>query len=575
MREVEGIGTSPGIAIGPAFQFRRIDLSFERTTIEEPITEWRRFQDALTVAQAQLEEVYTKSEAESGEEHAAIFEAQAMMLEDPELLGFIRRAIEEQSLNAEAALSDAAEQYAQMLEALDDEYLSARAADVRDVADRILRILLSVAETPTANLKQPSIILARDLTPSDTVMLDKELVLGFCIAEGGATSHTAILARGLGLPAVVGAGRAVLDVPDGETLILDGVRGRLLVEPGAETLDRYQARQKAAARVMAEARSKAHKPAVTEDGHPVEVVANIGNVTGAKKARAEGAEGVGLLRTEFLYLERDELPDEEEQYEAYRDILEVFDDQPVILRTLDVGGDKELPYLEMEEEMNPFLGVRAIRLSLRRPEIFKPQLRAALRAGVDHNLKLMFPMVATLSEVQQARALLETCREELRAEGHAVIEEMEVGVMIEVPAAAIMADQLAQAVDFFSIGTNDLSQYTMAVDRTNADLVELISAFQPAVLRLVSNVIKAAHKRGKWVGLCGEMAGEPLAIPILLGLGLDEFSMNPPAIPIAKQLIRTLNLEQAQQLAQDVLKLENHEAVKALVRQRVPEVDIR
>ncbi len=574
MKTLRGIAASRGIAIGPAFHFRRADLSFERRTVEDPTAEWARFQAALETAREQLADVYAKAEAESGAAQAAIFQAHALMLEDPELLDAVRTAIEEQCINAEAALSDAAETYAQMLETLDDEYLSARAADVRDVAARVLRILLGVAESPTANLTVPSIILARDLTPSDTVLLDKSLVLGFCTAEGGATSHTAILARGLGLPAIVGAGPSVLEIPDGAMLVLDGGDGTLLVGPDEGTVAEYRARQAAATVVLARAREKAHEPAVTRDGHRVEVVANIGNVEGARAALEAGAEGVGLLRTEFLYLERSRLPDEEEQYRAYRAIVDVFGDRPVVLRTLDIGGDKDLPYLDLPHEMNPFLGLRAIRLCLARPELFRPQLRAALRAGAGRNLKLMFPMVATVSEVRAARAVLEECRAELLAEGQPVAEKMEVGIMVEIPAAALMADHLAAEVDFFSIGTNDLSQYTLAADRTNAQVAPLATGFQPAVLRLVRDVIAAAHAQGKWVGLCGELAGEPLAIPILLGLGLDEFSMNPPAIPLAKQIIRALTLEEAQEVAQAALKLDSPDAVQALVRERVPAANV-
>jgi phosphotransferase system enzyme I (PtsI) len=575
VKTLRGIAASRGIAIGPAFHFRRADLRFERCPAKDPASEWARFEAALETARGQLADVYARAEAESGAGQAAIFQAQAMMLEDPELLEAVRAAIEEQRSNAEAALSDVAKMYTQVLESLDDEYISARAADVRDVATRILRILLGVAESPTASLTTPSIILARDLTPSDTVLLDKSLVLGFCTAEGGATSHTAILARGLGLPAVVGTGPDVLEITDGATLVLDGSDGTLLVTPDQETVAGYRARQAAAATVLAQARELAHEPAVTRDGHRVEVVANVGNLEGARAALEAGAEGVGLLRTEFLYLERERLPDEEEQYQAYRAIVDLFGARPVILRTLDIGGDKDLPYLDLPHEMNPFLGLRAIRLSLARPELFRPQLRAALRAGAGRNLKLMFPMVATVAEVRAARALLEECRTELLAEGQAVAEKMEIGIMVEVPAAALLADRLAAGVDFFSIGTNDLSQYTLAADRTNAQVASLATGFQPAVLRLVRDVIAAAHRQGKWVGLCGELAGEPLAIPILLGVELDEFSMNPPAIPLAKQIIRTLTLDVAREVAQAALQLDSPEAVQQLVQERVPAANVR
>ncbi len=570
MNTLHGIAASPGIAIGPAFRFRQVDLRFGRYTVESADAEWMRCQAALETAREQLAAVYAKAEAESGAEQAAIFQAHALMLEDPELLEIVQKDIEKHSVNAEAALSDATEKYAQMLEALDDEYLRARAADVRDVATRVLRVLLNVAESPTAGLTTPSIILAPDLTPSDTVMLDKSLVLGLCTAEGGATSHAAILARSLGLPAVVGVSSQVLEIPNDTTLVLDGREGTLLVQPDKETVMLYRERQAATARLLAQAQQRAQESAVTRDGHRVEVVANIGNVEGARAALGAGAEGVGLLRTEFLYLERTHLPDEEEQYLAYRAIVDVLGDLPVILRTLDIGGDKELSYLVLPDEMNPFLGLRAIRLCLARPELFRPQLRAALRAGAGRNLKIMFPMVATVAEVRKARSMLEQCRAELLAEGKPIAEKMEVGIMVEIPAAAVMADRLAAEVDFFSIGTNDLSQYTLAADRTNAQVASLASAFQPAVLRLVRDVITAAHARGKWVGLCGELAGEPLAIPILLGLGLDEFSMNLPAIPMAKQIIRALRLDEARQVAQAVLELDDPDAVRALVQERVP-----
>ena len=569
MKSFEGIAASSGIAIGPAFHFHRGDLHFERHTMTDPATEWARLAAALEAAQQQIAEISARAKAESGKGEADIFEAHALMLEDPDLLETMQQAVRGQALNAEAALQDAAENYAQLLEALDNEYFSARAADVRDVASRVLRILLGVAESPTAGLTTPSIILARDLTPSDTVLLDKSLVLGFCTVEGGATSHTAILARSLGLPAVVGAGPEVLEIPPGATLALDGGAGTLTLEPDEVLIADYRTRQTAVATLLAQARKDAHAPAITRDGHRVEVVANIGNVAGAAAALESGAEGVGLLRTEFLYLEHTHLPDEEEQYQAYRAIVEAFGSRPVILRTLDIGGDKALPYLDFPPEMNPFLGFRAIRLCLARPEIFKPQLRAALRASVGGNLKIMFPMVATVAEVRAARTILEECRAELLAEGQLVAEDIEIGIMVEIPAAALLAERFATAVDFFSIGTNDLTQYTLAADRTNALVAALGSGFQPAVLHLVRNVITAAHAQGKWVGLCGELAGDPLAIPILLGLGLDEFSMNPPAIPLAKQIIRALTLAEAREVAQHALELDNPQTIRAWVKERL------
>ncbi len=562
---LRGIAASGGIAIGPAFQFRRADLRFDRRQVEDSGAEWMRFQNAVETARAQLAEVALQTEHDLGTDAAAIFQAQMLMLEDPELLTRVRAALEEQGVNAEAALSDASSLYVHMLEAVHNEYLRARAADVRDVTSRLLCILLDISPCRDVLPSVPSVILAHDLMPSDILSLNRSRVLGLCTAEGGATSHVALLARALGLPAVVGIGPGVLQIPSGTTVVLDGGAGLLIVDPDPQTLSLYRAR--AGLRAGAERRpaASADGPAVTRDGHRVVVAANVGTLEEARLAREVGADGIGLLRTEFLYLGRHALPGEEEQYHSYRAILELFGDRPVVLRTLDVGGDKPLPGLELPPERNPALGLRAIRLSLTRPEIFRPQLRAALRASAGHNLKVMFPMVTTVAEIRAARALLEECRAELQAEGQPVAD-VAVGIMVEVPSAALMADHLAAEVDFFSIGTNDLSQYVMAADRTHAAVAPLADALHPAVLRLVRDVIAAAHARGKWVSLCGELAGDPAAIPVLLGLGLDEFSMNPTAIPQAKRVICSLTREEADQVARAALQQESAEAVRALIR---------
>ncbi|MCK4489067.1 MAG: phosphoenolpyruvate--protein phosphotransferase, partial [Anaerolineales bacterium] len=504
MKSISGIPASYGIAIGPAFVFDRAEIVVETYSIKDPAAEWKRFEEAREKTHHQLDEAYQKTKDDCGEEAAEIFNAQKLMLEDPELLKAVKKRIEKDLTNIESALYDTAENYAQQLEAIDDEYLSARALDVRDVSSRCLRNLLGMTDSPAAALKIPSIIVANDLTPSDTVMLNKDFVLGFCTAEGGSTSHTAILARGLGIPAIVGAGSDIEDIQNGEELVLDGDAGVIVINPDQGALEGFSSRQEIFYKLQAEAEAITHQPAVTTDGHQVEIVANIGNVESVQIALDAGAEGVGLLRSEFLYLERSSLPSEEEQYQSYKTIADAFGDKPVILRSLDVGGDKDIPYIDMPAEANPFLGVRAIRLCLSRPELFKPQLRAALRAGYGNNLKLMFPMVATVDDVIKTRAVLEECRNELKKEGFDVAEEMDIGIMIEIPSAAIMADQLSEVVDFFSIGTNDLTQYTLAVDR-GEDLVQhLYDEIHPAVFSQIEKVIDACKKSKTESSICGQ-----------------------------------------------------------------------
>jgi phosphotransferase system enzyme I (PtsI) len=555
MSKLVGIPASDGIAIGPIFIYRPAAPPVERRTGADPLTEMARLEAALTTASNDLQALKTKTEAEAGPAEAQIFEVHRMFLDDPAFAGAIKQIIEADQVNAEAALAQTAEALVAQFEALEDDYFRQRAADIKDVAWRLLRLLTGWGESSLANLPQPAIILAEDLTPSDTASVDRQMVLAFCTATGGRTSHTAILARSLGIPAVVGLGPGLLDLNGVERLIVDGNNGELWINPDAATVSAYQNRRQTQLQSQAQALGQAHQPAITTDGRQVEIAANIGSLADARQAIEMGAEGVGLLRTEFLFMQRDTLPGEDEQYQTLRAIADLFQQKPLLVRTLDIGGDKPLPYLDMPTEANPFLGRRAIRLSLAEPGMFQSQLRAILRAGHERNIKIMFPMIGSVSELRQCLDHLSRVRESLTAQNIPQAESPEVGIMVEIPSAALLADALAPLVDFFSIGTNDLAQYTLAADRTNPLVAPLADPLHPAVLRLIRQVIAAAHGHGKWVGMCGELAGNLLAIPVLLGLGLDEFSMTTSAIPSAKALIRTLSLPQAQQMADECLRL--------------------
>jgi phosphoenolpyruvate-protein phosphotransferase/dihydroxyacetone kinase phosphotransfer subunit len=560
--KLQGIPASEGFAVAPAFIHHPPALDVEHRTASDVSDEISRLRDALQEAREQLTDLQ-KDVAERDEDVAEIFEFQRMMLEDPTLVDSIEEQIRASRSNAEAAVERVIDEWVGRFETGEDTLMRLRAADVRDAGSRVLRILLGVAEEqPLSALPEPVVVVAEDLTPSDTARMNREKVQALCTAGGGATSHVAILARMWNLPAVVGLGQKVLQIPEGTSLAVDGQAGVVEIDPSPETIRDYERQREQGAARLEQAMAEREAAATTQDGHRVEVVANIGDVASAQEALEYGAEGVGLLRTEFLYLERSAVPDEEEQFQAYQAIADVMGQRPLIIRTLDIGGDKPLPYLDLEPEMNPFLGVRAIRLALRRPDLFQPQLRAILRAAEGHDVKVMFPLIATYEEVAQAREALKKAHEDLAEEGIPHAEDVDIGIMVETPAAALEADNIAPLVDFFSIGSNDLTQYTLACDRGNEELGDLFQALDPAVLRLIHRVIDAAHAAGKWAGLCGELAGQRRAIPVLLGLGLDEFSMTPRAIPEAKQIIRSLTLSEAQEVAEHALSLATVAEVK-------------
>ncbi len=567
---VKGIPASPGTALGPIYLVRPTAADDRPTTAGTttagapgapgtpgaPDAEGAlaRLHEAVAAGKTQLQKL---AEAAGMEEAAGILEAQAVMLEDPELLGAVERAVRERGLALERAVAETSEDFARQLEALDDPYIRQRAADIRDIAQRLLRNLSGVGEK-TIVLDRPSVVLAEDLTPSETAGLPAGLVLGFAIEKGSETSHTAILAKARGVPAVVGATgllAAVAAAGPGRNAAVDGSSGVVEIDPGAEASRRYAARARETEEETARLRRAAQAPAVTRDGVRVEVGANIGSPADVAAALESGAEGVGLFRTEFLFMETGRPPDEERQVAAYSEVLAAMGGRPVIIRTLDVGGDKDISYLGLEREANPFLGLRGLRLCLARPELFKTQLRAIYRAGVKGKARVMFPMVSTVEEVREAKALAAEAVSELEREGLEHDAGIPLGVMIETPSAALEARELACEVAFFSVGTNDLTQYTLAVDRTNAAVAHLADPFEPAVLRLVAQVARAAAEAGIRAGMCGELAGDPLATALLVGLGLVELSAAAPRIPRVKENVRLVNLDRAREVAAQALEL--------------------
>ena len=562
----KGTGASPGIALGKALVIEHSELVIEKKTIENIDEEIQKLESAVKVSKEELTKVKEKALAELGEHEAEIFEAHLLVLEDPELIGSAISKIRDEKVNADYALNEIKEMFVAMFESMDNEYMRERAADIKDVTNRVLRHILGIKVVDLAGLDEEVVLIAHDLTPSDTATMNKNMVLGFLTDIGGRTSHTAIMARTLEIAAVVGLNDITKKVKDGDYIVFNGDTGEVIVNPDEETKAKYASLKEEFEEYRKSLELLKGQASITTDGRHVELAGNIGSPNDVEGLIKNDAEGVGLYRTEFLYMDKeDSFPTEEEQYEAYKAVLEGMNNKPIVIRTLDIGGDKELPYFEMEAEMNPFLGYRAIRLCLDRKDIFKTQLRALYRASVHGKLRIMFPMISSLEELLDAKEVIKEVLKELDAENIAYSNDVEVGMMIEIPSAAVISDVLAKHVDFFSIGTNDLIQYTCAVDRMNQKISHLYNQFNPAVLRLIKMVIDNAHKEGKWVGMCGESAGDQRMIPILLGFGLDEFSMSPISILPARKLITSLSYADMQKFADEVLAMGTAKEIKEYV----------
>ena len=553
---ITGIPASPGIVFGKALVLKeeKIVLDTQKISEDQVEAEVARFYAGREAAVEQLNSIHQRALKSLGEEKAAIFEGHLMILEDEELEEEIIDYLRSNKVNASVAASKIIDQQVEMLSEIDDEYLKERAGDIRDIGNRLIKNILGMHIVDLGDITEESILVAYDLTPSETAQLNLEKVLGFITDIGGRTSHTSIMARSLELPAIVGTNDVTARVNTGDYLILDAVNNRVYVNPTQAEIDELKTLEAKLAEEKAELAKLKDLPAVTLDGHKVDVVANIGTIRDCEGAHRNGAEGVGLYRTEFLFMDRDQLPSEEEQFIAYKEVVEAMEGRLVVLRTMDIGGDKELPYLNLPKEMNPFLGWRAVRIALDRREILHAQLRAVLRASAFGKLAVMFPMIISVEEIRELKSVLETLKAELRAEGKAFDENIQVGVMVETPSAAVNAKFLAKEVDFFSIGTNDLTQYTLAVDRGNELISHLYNPMSPSVLGLIKQVIDASHAEGKWTGMCGELAGDERATLLLLGMGLDEFSMSAISVPRIKKLIRHVNYQEVKALADEALQ---------------------
>ncbi|EGQ0308151.1 phosphoenolpyruvate--protein phosphotransferase [Staphylococcus pseudintermedius] len=563
---IKGIAASDGVAIAKAYLLVEPDLSFSNEKTDQPEAEVQKFNEALNNSKIELTIIRNHAEEQLGADKAAIFDAHLLVLDDPELIQPIEEKIKNESASAPQALTEVTQNFITIFESMDNEYMKERAADIRDVAKRVLAHILGVELPNPSIIDESVIIVAHDLTPSDTAQLNKQYVQGFVTNIGGRTSHSAIMSRSLEIPAVVGTKSISESVQQGDMVIVDGLTGDVIVNPSDDEIKAYQHKRESFFADREALKQLRDEPSKTLDGHEVELAANIGTPNDLEGVHNNGAEGIGLYRTEFLYMGRDNMPTEDEQFEAYKKVLESMEGKRVVVRTLDIGGDKELPYLNLPEEMNPFLGYRAIRLCLDQPEIFRPQLRALLRASAYGKLNIMFPMVATIQEFRDAKALLLEEKENLKQEGVEVSDDIELGIMVEIPATAALADVFAKEVDFFSIGTNDLIQYTMAADRMSERVSYLYQPYNPSILRLIKQVIDASHQEGKWTGMCGEMAGDETAIPLLIGLGLDEFSMSATSILKARRQIKDLSRTEMVQLADRALNCATVDEVVDLVK---------
>ncbi|HDA4724381.1 phosphoenolpyruvate--protein phosphotransferase [Staphylococcus aureus] len=567
---IKGIAASDGVAIAKAYLLVEPDLTFDKNEkVTDVEGEVAKFNSAIEASKVELTKIRNNAEVQLGADKAAIFDAHLLVLDDPELIQPIQDKIKNENANAATALTDVTTQFVTIFESMDNEYMKERAADIRDVSKRVLSHILGVELPNPSMIDESVVIVGNDLTPSDTAQLNKEFVQGFATNIGGRTSHSAIMSRSLEIPAIVGTKSITQEVKQGDMIIVDGLNGDVIVNPTEDELIAYQDKRECYFADKKELQKLRDADTVTVDGVHAELAANIGTPNDLPGVIENGAQGIGLYRTEFLYMGRDQMPTEEEQFEAYKEVLEAIDGKRVVVRTLDIGGDKELSYLNLPEEMNPFLGYRAIRLCLAQQDIFRPQLRALLRASVYGKLNIMFPMVATINEFREAKAILLEEKENLKNEGHDISDDIELGIMVEIPATAALADVFAKEVDFFSIGTNDLIQYTLAADRMSERVSYLYQPYNPSILRLVKQVIEASHKEGKWTGMCGEMAGDETAIPLLLGLGLDEFSMSATSILKARRQINGLSKNEMTELANRAVDCATQEEVIELVNNYV------